>query len=262
MIIDGHQHVFHDYETQRHLMMEAGIDRIVLFPTIVHPEQARTKAEFMGEMDKLHQLLSGQVNPVEARMKAITELVDRIAINPHRYLGFGFCPCGLTIEQTKEWIEQFIIKNHLRGIGEMTLSPGQVSSIENILIYLHDTDKDLPIWIHTFNPLGIADIHEIIDLSEKYSRVKVILGHSGGSHWLETLERVKEKSNIYMDLSASFTVWQIKFIAQEIPERCVFSSDAPYGNPWLARQQIEYIIKDPHIRNNVLGLNTATLLLL
>jgi uncharacterized protein len=260
MIIDGHQHLLHDPETQQLLAAEAGLDKTVLFSTVVHPECANTREEFINEMGILNKILSGQINPVEARIKSITELVERIRMNPRGYLGFGSCPSGLNIDQTGEWIEQWIIKNNLRGIGEIALGPGQVSAIENIFQYLHEQQHLLPLWIHTFNPLGIADIQQIIDLAIKYSRVHVILGHSGGSHWLETLERVKSQLNIYMDLSASFSVLPIKFISEAIPERCVFSSDAPYGNPYLGRQQIEYIIKDVHIRNNVLGLNTARLL--
>ncbi len=260
MIIDGHQHVLHDPETQLSLAAEAELDKVVLFPTIVHPERAKTREEFINEMGTLNKILSGQINPVEARIKSITELVERIQMNPKIYLGFGSCPYGLNIEQTGEWIEQRIIKNNLQGIGEIVLGSGHVSAIENIFLYLHEQQHLLPLWIHTFNPLGIADIQQIIDLAIKYSRVNVILGHSGGSHWMETLEMVKSEQNIYMDISASFSVLPIQFISAAIPERCVFSSDTPYGNPYLGRQQIEYIIKDVHIRNNVLGLNTARLL--
>jgi uncharacterized protein len=260
MIIDGHQHVLHDNAAQLALAQEAELDKVVLFSTVVHPERAKTREEFIGEMETLDKILTGQINPLAARRKSIAELVERIQTNPQIYLGFGSCPSGLNMEQTGEWIEQWIVKNDLQGIGEIALGSGQVPAIENIFLYLHERQQTLPLWIHTFNPLGIADIRQIIDLAIKYCRVQVILGHGGGSHWLETLERVKAQQNIYIDVSASFSILPLKFIAAAIPDRCVFSSDAPYGNPYLGRQQIEYLIKDRHIRNNVLGANTARLL--
>lgn len=260
MIIDGHQHLLQHPRQQYELADEAGLDKVVLFPTVVHPEQANTREEFMREMEKLSQILSGTVNPTEARIQSIQALVERIQTKPEFYIGFGSCPYGLDREQTEQWIEQWIIKQNLHGIGEIAMQPGHVPAIENIFRVFQECEQILPLWIHTFNPLGIADIRQLIEFAEKYPRVTMIFGHGGGSHWIETLERVKSIPNIYMDLSAAFSILPIKFIAETMPERCVFSSDAPYGSPYLARQQIEYLIKDPHIRANVLGLNTARLL--
>jgi len=260
MIIDGHQHVLKDTKHQIELGLNCNVDKVILFPTLVHPETANTREEFSQEMNKLYKILSGEINPVEARINSINELVTSIKAAPDFFTGFGSCPSGMDIEQTGEWIEKYIIGNNLKGIGEISLASGKVSSIENIFQYIHQHHTKLPIWIHTFNPLTFADIKEITELAEKYNTVKIILGHSGGSSWLDVIDLIQNKKNIYMDISASFTVLSIKYISEALPDRCVFSSDLPYGDPSLSIRQIEYIIKDMHIRDNVLGLNTKHLL--
>lgn len=260
MIIDGHQHVLNNRDYQKSYNIECGIDKVVLFPTVVHPDIAETKDEFAREMGRLRKILKGEINPLEARIKSIYELAETVRSAPDYFIGFGSCPYGLDMEKTAEWIESYILKNGFRGVGELTIATGNVAAIENIFRYIHENAKKLPVWIHTFNPLTIKDIAEIAGLADKYNTVKVILGHSGGENWLETIDLVKDKKNMYMDISASFTTLSIKYISQELPERCVFSSDLPYGDPLLGINQIEHIIKDKTVRQNVLGLNTMRML--
>jgi hypothetical protein len=106
----------------------------------------------------------------------------------------------------------------------------------------------------------INDIKEIVQFAYKYNKVQFILGHAGGSNWIELIDLVKNLPNAYIDISASFTVFSIKYVAESLPERCVFSSDLPYGDPSLSIKQIEYIIKDSHIKENLLGNNTESML--
>jgi len=260
MIIDGHQHVLNNMTEQIQINKSCSIDKVILFSTVVHPEAANNRMEFVEEMSKLNKILSGQLNPTEARIEALGELVRAIEMAPDYFIGFGSCPFGLDVDGTAEWIENKIIANNLKGIGEITLGPGMASSIENILSYVHDSNKKLPVWIHTFNPLMIKDIKEIVQFAVKYNKVKFVFGHAGGSNWIELLDLVGKLPNVYVDTSASFTVFSIKYIAESLPERCVFSSDLPYGDPLLSIKQIDYLIKDTHIKENILGYNTESLL--
>jgi uncharacterized protein len=260
MIIDGHQHVLKNVPKQVQIDKSCNIDKVILFSTLVHPETADNRREFVEEMNKLRNILSGQLNPTEARVKALDELARAVDTAPGYFIGFGSCPCGLDADKTAQWIENKIIANNFQGIGEITLAPGMVSSMENILSYVHDNNKKLPVWIHTFNPLMINDIKEIIQFAVIYNKVKFVLGHGGGSNWLELIDLVEKLPNVYMDISASFTVCSIKYIAESLPERCVFSSDLPYGDPLLSIKQIDYLIKDAHIKENILGYNTEMLL--
>lgn len=260
MIIDGHQHVLKDKQYQKNFNIQCGVDKVILFPTVVHPEIANSKNEFTRELSTLHKILKGEINPVEARINAIDEMIQTIQLDPEYFIGFAPCPSGLSLEETAKWIEERIISNDLKGIGELTFGSHNVANIENIFKYVHESNKKLPIWIHTFNPLVLQDIKEIIDLSHKYKSIKVIMGHGGGENWLETIDMAKTNRNVYIDISASFTTFSIRYIAQELPDRCVFSSDLPYGDPLLGIRQIEYLIKDKTIKENLLGLNTMRLM--
>ena len=260
MIIDGHQHVLKNVAEQIEINRSCSIDKVILFSTVVHPEIANHKAEFVEEMNKLNKILRGELNPKEERLKAIDELISAVNTAPDYFIGFGSCPFGLNMDETAEWIENNIVGNHLKGVGEIALAPGMVASIETLLSYIHDHKKRLPVWIHTFNPMTLTDLKQIVQYARKYHNTKFILGHAGGSHWLELIEMVKDLTNVYVDISASFTVFSVKYIAEALPERCVFSSDLPYGDPLLSIKQIEHLIKDIHIRENILGNNTATLL--
>lgn len=260
MTIDSHQHVIVNNDQQLQYNKQCGIEKVVLFPTVVHPETATDKNSFLQEMGKLQKILSGEINPIEARITAIKELVDAIALAPDFYIGFAPCPSSMDYNATGDWIENYIIKNNLRGIGELTFGSGNVPSIENIFRYIHDHNHDLPLWIHTFDPLTLNDIREIIDLANKYPSTKVIMGHGGGRHWIETIDLVKNYKNIYIDISASYTVFSLKFIAQELPEQCIFSSDFPYGDPLSDIFRIEHLINDRSLRENILRNNVGRLL--
>lgn len=260
MIIDGHQHVFSNILEQKKISESAGLHRIVLFPTLVHPETAATADEFMNEMRTLNKILSGEINPVEARIRSIEELKAAIETNPDYFTGFGSVPTGLDLKSTGEWIETHIVGNSFKGIGEIAPGSGSIASLENIFRVVHESGRNLPLWIHTFNPLTLNDIGEIITLAAKYHTVKVILGHAGGSNWTSLIDLIRDHPNILVDTSASFTVFSIRYLAETFPERTLFSSDLPYGDPELGIRTVNHAVKDPHIRRRVLGLNTQELL--
>ena len=49
-------------------------------------------------------------------------------------------------------------------------------------------------------------------------------------------------------------------VINEVPEKCLYSSDAPYGEPILNKQMIEYLIPSKKIKNKVFGENILKLL--
>jgi predicted TIM-barrel fold metal-dependent hydrolase len=66
--------------------------------------------------------------------------------------------------------------------------------------------------------------------------------------------------NLYLDLSTapvSFAVWPA---IHEAPERTLFGSDAPYGDPVLARAAVERATAPGELRDRVLGGTLAELL--
>lgn len=259
MIIDSHAHVMLPTAKQLDIMGQAGINRTILFSTTIHPELASNAQGLEEEMSILNEIISGKRNALAAKIKSLEEQARIIRENPSSFLGFGTVPLGLTQEETAAWINERVIKNNFCGLGEFTLVPGQVKQLEQVFIASMEFGK-LPLWVHTFAPLRLDDIKEINALSQKYPRVPVIMGHLGGFHWLETIKLAKENKSLYLDLSATFTVIAPMMAIKELPDRTLFSSDAPYGDPWLARQTIERHVSDKYVRRLVLGETIAELL--
>ena len=65
---------------------------------------------------------------------------------------------------------------------------------------------------------------------------------------------------MYLDLSAAFVSIATRMALAELPERCLFSSDAPYGEPYLYRQLIEFVSPDKRVTEMALGENISRLL--
>jgi predicted TIM-barrel fold metal-dependent hydrolase len=259
MIIDSHAHVMLPTEQQIHLMDEAGVGRTILFATTVHPERAADLPGFRQEMRTLQEILAGRKAGAEARVQAHAELLAVIAAYPDRFVGFGSPPLGLDLDQTATWVETEVVGRGLHGLGEFTLAPGSVHLLEPVIAAaaLHG---NLPLWVHTFFPLGLDDIRQLVDLADRHPTVPLILGHLGGVHWLEAIELASARPHIYLDLSAAFSPLAPKFAVQSLPERTLFSSDAPYGDPVIARQLVERVVPDPVLQRMVLGENAARLL--
>ena len=77
---------------------------------------------------------------------------------------------------------------------------------------------------------------------------------------MNVIDFVKENPNAYLDLSASFSSLVVKMVIAEVPNKCLYSSDAPYGEPLLNKQMIEYLCKDKEMIGNILGGNILKLL--
>ncbi len=259
MIIDSHAHVV--LPTAEHLLLmdEAGIDKTILFSTTIHPEKAKTLDAYQLELNQLYKIISGEVNAVEARIASIEEQRKIIEQYPSKFYGFGSVPVGLSYEDSSEWIEKYIVSNKFLGLGEFTLAPGQVSLLEPVF-QASQAFRNLPLWIHAFWPLTLTDVKAIFELAKKYPTVPVIIGHLGGTNWLEVIKMAKETDNVYVDLSASFAAVALKMVIIELPDRCLFSSDLPYGDLVAAKFSIERACKHDAIQKQILGENIARLL--
>lgn len=260
MIIDGHSHVTLPIEEHIQLMDKAGIDKTILFSTTFHPELANNGQEVKEQMKYLNDLLAGKKGSMlEVRRASTTELLNAIEQYPDRYVGFGAVPIGLGLSDTEQYIEENIVNNNLAGIGEFTLGIGQSYLLENIFQAVNEYDK-MPIWVHAFNPYTLKDICETVAIAKKYPNIKVILGHLGGSNWIETMDIVAETPNLFLDTSAYYSTFVLGTVINEIPEKCIFGVDFPFGDVELSKQAILKYSNSPDIAKAVLGDNIAKIL--
>lgn len=263
MIIDSHAHVMQPVELQIEKMQKGGIDRTILFSTTPHVEKASNLTELDAEMQALYHILGGKVSPEQriADMKrSILELQTIVRKYPEYFLGFAPMPIGLTPANARGWMAQQVIGNGFRGIGEFT--PGtteQMQALEIVFEVLKDY-PGYPIWIHTFQPVSQQGIDILMNLTRKYPTVPTIWGHMGGYHWMQVIRFAKDQSNVYLDLSACFSTLAARIAMVELPSRCLFASDAPFGEPLLSRQLIEYMSPNSRTTDLVLGENISRLL--
>ncbi|KRD90195.1 amidohydrolase [Bacillus sp. Root147] len=261
MIIDSHAHVVLPIEKHIKMMDESGIDKTVLFSTLVHPEKSSNVKEFTTEMNRLNQILNNEVNPLQARLNALEEVNVAIKQHPNRFVGFGSVPLSYSPGDVtlNDWVEKLVKEQKMKGLGEFTLGTGQIPLLEPIFKAASDYTP-LPIWVHTFHPLNLKDIQELFLLTQKYENVPVIYGHMGGIHWLQTIEMIKDTKNAYLDISAFYTTYALSLAIKEIPERTLFSSDFPYGDPYLNLQAVKRHTSSGEVADRVLGGNISNLL--
>lgn len=263
MIIDSHEHLMLPIEMQIEKLNQAGVDKAILFSTVPHPERAKNLAELRGEMNILYKVLAGANNKEANRERMIknnNELAMQMKKYPERFFGFGAVPLGMSEPETSSWIEENILSNEFKGIGEFT--PGSDEQIRQLEVIFQAVNNfsNLPIWVHTFNPVTISGIHILMELCEKYPSVPVIFGHMGGSNWIDVIDFAKSHKYVYLDLSAAFASIATRMAISELPERCLYSSDAPYGEPYLYRQLIEFVSPSQEVANMVLGNNILQIL--
>lgn len=260
MIIDGHSHVTLPVEEHIKVMDKAGVDKTILFSTTFHPELADSAKEVKETMQYLNDLLAGKRGSmIEARKNSIKELVHTISQYPQRYIGFGAVPTGLSLNDTKDYIDENIVNNNLAGVGEFTLGEGNAHLLEPIFQAV-DELKIMPIWIHAFNPYTLADIKETVSIASQFPQIPVILGHLGGSNWMETMDIVAKMPNVYLDTSAFFSTFILSTVINEIPEKCIFGVDGPFGDLELSKQAIIKYSKSRDVAKAVLGDNIQKIL--
>lgn len=259
MIIDSHEHVICPPEKQLQLMDEAGIDHTILFSTTVHPEKFRDFRGMSDEVNRLYTMMKGSISSSASRVKAAEELASAVAFCPSRYHGFGPIPLGLPAEECQSWIKTYILPHHFIGMGELLPPPGHAEILEPIF-QASGQCGNLPIWIHTFDPLTWEDIQVILRLAARFPQIPVILGHLGGMHWMDMLKNVRSLPNVYLDLSALFTTMALVYAVREYPDRTFFSSDAPYGRPLSCLTVLRQNIQDPAVFQKVTGGNIARVL--
>ncbi|WP_269782992.1 amidohydrolase family protein [Nocardia terpenica] len=93
-----------------------------------------------------------------------------------------------------------------------------------------------------------------------FGTVPVVISQLGGANWLTAVELVRDHPGMYLELSTASIIFAIRVAIAEIPERTLFGSDAPYGDPVLARAAVERVTRPGEIRDRVLGGTLAELL--
>ena len=82
----------------------------------------------------------------------------------------------------------------------------------------------------------------------------------GGYHWMDVIDFASVTKNTYIDLSAAFSTLALKMAISQLPEKCIFSSDAPYSEPLLCKDAVSFVSGNEQVREMVLGGNILRLI--
>jgi len=258
MILDAHSHVHDPLDAHLLALDDAGVHRTVLFPTRPHPERATDLDSLRHEMTLLQRALAGSTGD-DAFALAMRELDDALAAHPDRFLGFGSVPLGRPGAETAARVEREVVGRGLYGIGELTPPPDQSALVEPVLRAAHD-HAGLPVVVHGSAPTTAVDLRTLADLAARYPRVPLVISQLGGAHWMDAIELARDTPNLHLDLSTANIVFAVRLAVHELPTRTFFGSDAPYGDPVVARTTVERVARPGEVCDRVLGGNLAVLL--
>ncbi|MEV5573646.1 amidohydrolase family protein [Spirillospora sp. NPDC052269] len=263
MIIDAHGHVHSPVDEHIALLDEAGVDRAVLFPTRPHPERASDLASLRREFALLDDALNGSADPAAGQMAAFAtafaELDEALAAHPDRFVGFGSVPLSLPADQAEAWVEREIVGRDLKGVGELTPPPGRADLVEPVLRAAAD-QGGLPVVVHGFAPTTADDLRTLAVLAARHPEVPLVVSQLGGLNWMDAVEFVRDTPSMYLELSTAPTIIAVRLAVAEVPERTLFGSDAPYGDPVVTRTAIKRATSSGEVLARVLGGTAAALL--
>ncbi|MDH6118106.1 amidohydrolase family protein [Kitasatospora sp. GAS204B] len=259
MIIDFHAHVTVDLPAQLARAREAGVGRTVLQSTRIHPEAPTTLDGLRAEFARLVAVIGGEISPEEEFRAAVDELCAALDTHPDETVGLAGVRLNMTADRTRAWLDHMLARPGIVGIGELTPAPGQARLIEPALAVSAD-HGGVPVLVHGFAPNTADDLRTYASLAARHRSVPVVVGAFGGLNWLELVDLARETPNLHIELSSALQVFAVRAAVRELPERCLFGSNTPYGDVVAARHTVEAAVADPAVRDLVLGGNAARLL--
>ncbi len=65
-----------------------------------------------------------------------------------------------------------------------------------------------------------------------------MISQLAGAHWRLAIELARATPNLHLELSTANIVFAVRLAVHELPTRTLFGSDAPYGDPVVARTTV------------------------
>lgn len=259
MIIDAHSHVHDPVEDHIKLLDDAGVDRAVLFGTRPHPERATDLESLRREMAALDEAIGGRATGTEGYRTAWQELDMALDAYPDRFIGFRSVPLDLAPQRIADMVDRDVVGRGMRGIGELTPPPGRAHLLEPVMRAAADHSQ-LPVVVHGFAPTTAEDLRTLARLATAYPSVPLVISQLGGLNWMDAIQLARDTPSMFLELSTANVIFAVRLAVREIPDRTLFGSDAPYGDPVLARATVERVTRSGEVRDRVLGGTAARLL--
>lgn len=286
MVIDCHYHLEErllpvDQMIAR--MNQAGIDRVALIATMTEPIPEVPKP-LVGLLQFL--LAYRVMRPVgrrvierfdpEGGVKILGRVYrtyphpdngpvfDLVARMPDRFLGWVFVRPESTLDPIAE-MEKWMCRPGFVGVKAHPywhrFEPVRLLAIAERLAV-----ASKPLLMHA----GFGRYGDYLSLVDRVPGLKLVLAHAGFPGYVDTLRRIKDRKNVFVDLSQSSYVGdEATRRAVEIlgVERCLYGTDGPYGftgadgmfDFGFIKSRLERLFPDPGVQRRLLAENFAEL---
>ncbi len=192
------------------------------------------------------------------------EVFNAVKKRPGRFLGWIFVNPRGKNDPVKEF-EKWKGSQGVIGIKAHSFwhhfKPVELAPVASELVKIGK-----PLLIH----VGFGEEGDFYNLLKEVPKLKLILAHAGFPVYRETWEKIKDKKNVYVDLSQtsyvgdSITRQAVEYLGVE---RCLFGTDGPFGfyaadgkfDYGFIKRRIERLFPDKGVRERLFGGNFAEL---
>ncbi len=285
--IDCHYHLIptlHPIEELLKNMEETGVDKIALMASLCGP--VPEVKEFLLKFNRFfltHKIFrglgrklmdnftpQGDLRILKDLLKIILDpdnkpVFDAVQVHPDKFLGWIFVnPRG-----AQDQLQVFRKWKDVSGAIGVKAHPfwHQYAPIELLPVAQELVKSGKPLLVH----LGFKEKGKFDALLKEVPDLKLVLAHAGFPCFAQTWKAIKDKPNVFVDLSQTLYVNALttrKVIKALGPDRCLFGSDGPWGSIGprggfdlgVIKGRIENLFKDEKVRAKLMGDNFQKLI--
>lgn len=174
---------------------------------------------------------------------------------------FGYIAPNPGMDNYYNELRQYVNDSHFVGIKLHPYSNKKdMMCKEYMYTYDFAAEHELPVLIHTW---GMNDIKRFNEISEKYPKTIIILGHSGGEEEAleEAIRIAANHENVFLDTACSY-VWQGAIEAMvegATAKKIVYGSDAYWNSMEAAIGRVVFANISDEEKKLILGENAIRL---
>ena len=201
-------------------------------------------------------------------------ILESVSRYPDRLIGFA---CFDLAAKSAEKEARRCIEAGLSGVGELAFyESGIDAECLRMLAPIMElcADKDLPVLIHTNEPIGHVypgkapiTTEQIYETAKRFPENKIVLAHWGGGVFFYSLlkKEVKEVlKNVYLDTAASPYLYDVEIYATAArlsgPEKILLGTDFPLLKPKRYFKELDESGLGPLEKKAICGENARKLL--
>jgi len=145
-------------------------------------------------------------------------------------------------------MEKYLGSDRFVGLkynGEYSRAP--VSAPENEQIFdLLEKKYKKPLLLHTWglpehgNVMAYSLPSQAVELVQRHPKLKVVMGHMGGTEWMSAIRAARQSNNLYLDTCASYADRDKVGVAVKTlgADRVLFGSGMTENNPFMQKQVV------------------------